>query len=147
MPRRASWRKSFSPLASSSRDDHLQRLWCRRSHRGQRVATGSVITVIWTLRQVSQFPVSNEWDVEGLVAVRGWCRVSDWSITKWEMAREKTGEIHLPRDDLKGGGNQERELKGDRGTSLVVQWPRPHGPNAGGPGSILVRELDPICSN
>ena len=52
------------------------------------------------------------------------------------MAGEKTGEIHLTRDDVKGRGNQERELKGDRGTSLVVQWPRPHAPNAGGPGSI-----------
>ena len=52
------------------------------------------------------------------------------------MAREKTGEIHLTRDDKTGGGKQERELKGDRGTSLVAQWPRPHAPNAGGSGSI-----------
>ena len=34
------------------------------------------------------------------------------------------------------------------GTSLVVQWLRLHTPNAGGPGSIPVRELDPkwVCS-
>ena len=31
------------------------------------------------------------------------------------------------------------------GTSLVVQWVRLHAPNAGGPGSTLVRELDPTC--
>ena len=32
-----------------------------------------------------------------------------------------------------------------QGTSLVGQWLRLHVPNAEGPGSILVRELDPIC--
>ena len=31
------------------------------------------------------------------------------------------------------------------GTSLVAQWIRLHVPNAGGPGLILVRELDPTC--
>ena len=31
------------------------------------------------------------------------------------------------------------------GTSLVAQWLRLHAPNAGGPGSIPVRELDPTC--
>ena len=34
-------------------------------------------------------------------------------------------------------------FKTKSGTSLVVQWLRLHAPNAGGPGSILVRELDP----
>ena len=33
------------------------------------------------------------------------------------------------------------------GTSLVVQWLRPCTPNAGSPGLILVRELDPTCRN
>ena len=33
------------------------------------------------------------------------------------------------------------------GTSLVIQWLRPCAPNAGGPGPILVRELDPTCHN
>ena len=31
------------------------------------------------------------------------------------------------------------------GTSLVAQWMRLRAPNAGGPGSIPVRELDPTC--
>ena len=31
------------------------------------------------------------------------------------------------------------------GTSLVVQWLRLHGPNAGGLVQSLVRELDPAC--
>ena len=33
------------------------------------------------------------------------------------------------------------------GTSPKVQWLRLHILNAGGLGSILVRELDPICYN
>ena len=33
------------------------------------------------------------------------------------------------------------------GTSLVVQWLRLHAPNAGGPGLIPVREIDPTCRN
>ena len=32
-------------------------------------------------------------------------------------------------------------------TSLVVQWLRLCAPNAGSPGSILVRKLDPISLN
>ena len=31
---------------------------------------------------------------------------------------------------------EEKEKKQEEGTSLVVQWVRPHAPNAGGPGSI-----------
>ena len=34
-----------------------------------------------------------------------------------------------------------------RGTSLVVQWLRLCAPNAGDLGSIMVRELEPACSN
>ena len=33
------------------------------------------------------------------------------------------------------------------GTSLVVQWLKLCGPNAGGLGSSLVRELDPTSFN
>ena len=33
------------------------------------------------------------------------------------------------------------------GTSLIVQWLKFHILNAGGLGSILVRELDPTCYN
>ena len=32
-------------------------------------------------------------------------------------------------------------------TALVVQWLRLHTPNAGGLGSVPVRELDPTCLN
>ena len=41
-----------------------------------------------------------------------------------------------------------RQLKGGcTGASLEIQWQRLHTPSAGGPGSILVRELDPTCHN
>ena len=33
------------------------------------------------------------------------------------------------------------------GMSLVVQWLRLHTPNAGGPGSVPGRELDPASCN
>ena len=38
-------------------------------------------------------------------------------------------------------------IKNLKGTSLTVQWLRLHTPNAGGLGSILGQELDPICYN
>ena len=36
--------------------------------------------------------------------------------------------------------------KSETGTSLVVQWLRLCAPNAGGLGSVPVRELDPVCA-
>ena len=47
-------------------------------------------------------------------------------------------------------GKKKKNLKKQTkhfGTSLVVQWLQIHAPSAGNPGSILVRELGPVCGD